>query len=500
VFIPAYLQAGLPAGRQAWLNILLIKITRIRYNNILLMKEACGIFGIYNHPEAANITYLGLYSLQHRGQESAGIVSSDGKKVYLYVNMGLVADVFSKEILEKLKGHIAIGHCRYSTAGSTTIENAQPICISYSNNRIAIAHNGNIVNSSELREKLEKEGSIFHTTSDSEIILHLIAKSKENSFIDKVTYALSKVKGAYSLLIMNENTILAIRDPNGFRPLSLGKLGDSFCVASETCAFDLIGAEYIRTIEPGEILEISSSGINSYFPFPKVKESACIFEFIYFSRPDSYIFGKSCLEIRKMLGKELAKVMPVDADIVSGVPDSSTVAALGYAEESGIKFDLCFIRNHYVGRTFIEPKQSIRDFGAKVKYNPIQKIIENKKVIVVDDSIVRGTTSKKLVKMVRRAGAKEIHWRIASPPIISPCYYGIDTPTKEELIASSHSVEEIREFLGVDSLCYLPLEVMKKCVKEDKYCTACFSGEYPIPLTNDFNKLKFEEKIINKVR
>lgn len=463
------------------------------------MKESCGVFGIYGHPEASKITYLGLYALQHRGQESAGIVSSDGKHLHSFVKMGLVADVFTKESFRQLPGSIAIGHCRYSTTGTSTIENAQPVCASYSKGAIAVAHNGNLVNALKLRRELEERGSIFSSTTDSEVIVHLIARSRAKTFVDKVADSLKQLQGAFSLIIMNEDTLIAVKDSYGFRPLSLGKLGASWCVASESCAFDIIEAKYIRAVKPGEMIVITKNSIKSLFPFPKTKHTACIFEFIYFSRPDSFIFGRNCEETRKKFGRALAKEKPVKADVVICVPDSSTCAAIGYSHASGIPFDMGFIRNHYIGRTFIEPSQAIRDFGAKIKYNPVSGLIKGKRVIVVDDSIVRGTTSRKLVKMLRKAGAREVHWRVGSPPIISPCHYGIDTPTKKELIASSQSIEKIRKFIGADSLAYLSLKRMKECVKEDagEYCMACFSGEYPVTIFDPHSKMKLEKHLNN---
>lgn len=464
------------------------------------LKEFCGVFGIYGHPEASKMTYLGLYALQHRGQESAGIISSDGMRLHHLVKMGLVADAFTQDSFKQLPGPMAIGHCRYSTTGSSTLENAQPICVTYARGGMAVAHNGNLVNALPLRIELERQGSIFSSTSDSEVVVHLIARSRQTDFTQSVIEALTQVKGAFSLVAMNESVMIAARDSYGFRPLSLGKLkspgshGEAWCVASETCAFDIIEAEYVRTLEPGEVVVITPNGLQSFFPFPKTRLASCVFEFIYFSRPDSLIFGKSCYDLRKQFGKELAKEHPVEADVVIPVPDSSTVAAIGYAEASGIPFDMGFIRNHYVGRTFIEPNQSIRDFGAKVKFNPIVSPLRGKRVVVVDDSIVRGTTSRKLVTMLKKAEPKEIHWRISSPPLVGPCYYGIDIPTKDELIASNKTPEEIRQYLGVQSLAYLSLERLHACLGQDAphHCTACFSGDYPIPIEDPRVKLKFE--------
>lgn len=454
--------------------------------------EECGIFGIFGHPEAANLTYLGLYALQHRGQEGAGICSSDGSKLYLEKSLGLVAEIFNEKVIEKLPGHIAIGHNRYSTTGSSTIENVQPLMATYSLGSIAIAHNGNLVDIERLKSKLEKEGAIFQSTSDSEIILHLIARAKNGEPHERIANAVRQISGAFSLLLMTEKELIAIRDPYGIRPLALGQLKDAYVLASETCAFDLIGATYIRDVEPGEMLVINEEGINSTKIFNSVKRAHCVFEFIYFARPDSYIFDHICVNtIRKKLGKQLANENPVEADIVIPVPDSGVPAALGYAEESGIPFEFGLIRNHYVGRTFIEPKQSIRHFGVKIKLNPVRELLKDKRVIVVDDSIVRGTTSKKIVKMIRElGGAREVHLRISSPPTIGPCFYGIDTPTRQELIASSHKIEEIRKYTTADSLGYLSLEGLKKIIpNSDFYCMACFNCKYPI----DFQAKKFNQ-------
>lgn len=460
------------------------------------MKEECGVFGIYGVEEASKYTYLGLYALQHRGQESAGIVSSDGKKLYPYMKMGLVADAFDNETLKKLSGKLAIGHCRYSTTGSSNIKNAQPVSVSYSRGSISLAHNGNLTNAEIIRSELEAYGSIFSSTTDSEVIIHLISRSDKKDFIDTIVDALSKVKGAYSLLIMNEKTLIGVCDPQGFRPLSIGKFKNGFVLASETCAFDIIEAEYLRTVEPGELILIDKDGLKSLKLFSKTKHAHCIFEFIYFARPDSYIFGRSCHDVRKQLGRELAKEHPVEADLVIPVPDSSICAALGYSQESGIPFEMGLIRNHYVGRTFIEPSQSIRDFGAKVKYNPVKKALEGKRIIVVDDSIVRGTTSRKLVKMLKKSNPKEIHWRISSSPITHPCFFGIDTPRKEELIGSKKTVEEIRKYLEVNTLGYLSIKGMINSVKDDrdKYCLACFNGEYPIDVSGNHGKFEIESK------
>ncbi|MCS7164432.1 MAG: amidophosphoribosyltransferase [Thermodesulfovibrio sp.] len=457
----------------------------MRENSLLFhnIHEECGIFGIFGHPEAANLTYLGLYALQHRGQEGAGICSSDGTKLYLEKSLGLVAEIFNEKVLKKLPGYIAIGHNRYSTTGSSTLENVQPLMATYSLGSIAIAHNGNLIDIDIMREKLERDGAIFQSTSDSEIILHLIARAKSGEPKERIANAVRQISGAFSLLLMTEKELIAIRDPYGIRPLALGIIKDAYVVASETCAFDLIGATYIRDINPGEMLIINENGLTSIKIFNSVKPAHCVFEFIYFARPDSYIFGHTCVNtVRKELGRQLAREHPVDADIVIPVPDSGVPAALGYAEESGIPFDFGLIRNHYVGRTFIEPKQSIRHFGVKVKLNPVRDALKNKRVIVIDDSIVRGTTSKKIVKMIRElGGAKEVHMRVSSPPTIGPCFYGIDTPTRQELIASSHKIEEIRKYITADSLGYLSLEGLKKVIpNSDLYCMACFNCKYPI--------------------
>lgn len=444
--------------------------------------DECGVFGIFGHPEAANLTYLGLYSLQHRGQESSGIVSSDGKKLYSHKGMGLVADVFTSPDIAKLHGNSAIGHVRYSTAGESHIKNAQPFVVEYSRGGIALAHNGNLVNAAILRAEFEAYGSIFQSSMDTEIIVHLIASSKESSLVDRIIYALKRVKGSYSLLFLTEDVMIAARDPHGFRPLSLGRLKNSWIVASETCAFDLIEADFIRDIDPGEIVIIDKNGVTSIKPFQPGKYAPCVFEFIYFARPDSKIFGANVHAVRKRLGARLAREHPVDADIVIPVPDSGVPASIGYAEESGIPFDKGIVRNHYVGRTFIEPKDAIRHFGVKIKLNAIKDILKGKRVIVIDDSIVRGTTSRKIIKMIRSAGAKEVHMRISSPPTICPCYYGIDTPRREELIASTQTVDDINEFITSDTLGYLSVEGLYKAVEEagGSFCDACFTGKYPV--------------------
>jgi amidophosphoribosyltransferase len=444
-------------------------------------KDECGVIGIFGHAEASNIAYLGLYALQHRGQESAGIVVSNGRSLHMEKRMGLVADVFSEERLRHLQGEAAIGHVRYSTAGSSNLANAQPFMASYHQGSLALAHNGNLVNSTPLRAELEAAGAIFSSTSDSEVMVHLIARSSAASLLEGTIEALQQVRGAYSLVLMNEEELLGIRDPFGFRPLSLGKFKGGYALASETCAFDLIEAEFIRDVEPGEIVQINKEGVHSHFPFLPAKKRQCIFEYIYLARPDSFLFGHSVHQVRHRLGSQLGKEAPAQADLVVPVPDSGVYAALGYARQSGIPFEHGLIRNHYIGRTFIEPKQSIRHFGVKIKLNAVRQVLEGKRVVVVDDSIVRGTTSRKIVSMIKAAGAREVHLRISSPPIISPCYYGIDTPTRKELIASTHDTEEICRYLKADSLAYLSLEGMMEAVGEqDGFCLACFTGQYPI--------------------
>jgi len=462
------------------------------------LHEECGVFGILGHPEAANLTYLGLYALQHRGQESCGIVASDGIQLKAHLGMGLVADVFKQDdIFNKLPGSSAIGHVRYSTAGGNDMKNCQPIMVDYSRGSIAVAHNGNLVNALEVRNALEKSGSIFSTTADTETIIHLIARAQSDSLVERVCESLQQVKGAYSLAFLTETRLIAVRDPSGFRPLSLGKLDGAFVISSESCAFDLIEAEYIREIEPGEMVVIDKKGMKSYFPFKeKLRNTPCIFEYIYFARPDSRIFNRMVYPVRKEFGRQLARQYPVDADLVIAVPDSGMPAAMGFAEESGLPFELGLIRNHYVGRTFIEPQQSIRHFGVKLKLNPVRDIIEGKRVVVVDDSIVRGTTSRKIVKMIRNAGAKEVHVRISSPPTSFPCFYGIDTPSRKELISASHSIDEIARYITADTLCYLNIEGLHAALRQSgdhkvDFCDACFSGEYPVkfPRLTDTNQL-----------
>jgi len=448
------------------------------------LHEECGVVGVYGHPEAANLVYLGLYALQHRGQESAGIVASTHSKMRLEVGMGLVADVFDPIRILKLPGPLAIGHNRYSTAGKSELVNAQPCMINYSAGSLALAHNGNLVNAQTIRKDLGGKGAIFQSTNDSEVIVHLMAQSKAETFLDRAAEALKQVSGAYSLVLMTKTELLAARDPHGFRPLCLGKLDGSYIVASETCVMDLIEAEFIREIEPGELILINDQGIQSFFPFNKAETKHCVFEHIYFARPDSFMFGEHVYTARKNMGRAMAQESPADVDIVVPVPDSGVVSAMGFAEESGIPFEMGLIRNHYVGRTFIEPQSQIRHFGVKLKLNAVKKIIAGKRVAIVDDSIVRGTTARKIVQMLRDAGAKEIHLRISAPPILHSCFYGIDTPTKEELIAHTHNLEETRQYLAADSLAYLSLEKMMEVLEngKKKFCSACFDGNYPVPI------------------
>ena len=441
----------------------------------------CGIFGIYNHKDAANLTYLGLHSLQHRGQESAGIASSDGDTVKFHRDMGLVSDVFTADVLSKLEGKSAIGHVRYSTAGSSNLGNAQPLVVEYSRGHLAIAHNGNLTNARIIQGELQNYGSIFQSTSDTEVIIHLIALAHESTTVERFISALRRVEGSYSLVLLTDKELIAARDPLGFRPLSLGMLKGSYVVSSETCAFDLIGAKFIREIEPGEVLLINNGGISSLMPFKKKKPRNCIFEYIYFARPDSFMFGRTIYNVRKALGRQLAKESNIEADMVIPIPDSGISAAIGYSQEANIPFELGLIRNHYVGRTFIEPKDSIRHFGVKLKLNALRDIVKGKRIVVVDDSIVRATTGRKIIKMLRQAGAKEVHFRVSSPPTTHPCFYGIDTPSRSQLIASSHTVEEINKYMGSNTLQYLTVGSMKKAIGEGEYayCDACFSGIYP---------------------
>ncbi|MCH7878397.1 MAG: amidophosphoribosyltransferase [candidate division Zixibacteria bacterium] len=459
------------------------------------MHDKCGLFGAFGVPDSAQVTYFGLYALQHRGQESAGIVSSDSKSIHLHRGMGLVNRVFrDPQTIERLPGNSAIGHTRYSTTGASSLTNIQPFLITYRQKKLAIAHNGNLTNSRTLRTELEADGAIFQTTSDTEIILHLVARSKKERPLESICEALKQVKGAFSLVLLTKDSLIAVRDPQGFRPLALGRLKDGYVVASETCAFDLVGAEYVREIEPGEVLEIKKTGTESVKPFAKAKHAFCIFEYIYFSRPDSKIFGENVDKVSRRLGRQLALEHPVQADIVIGIPDSANTATLGYSEASGIRFEIGLIRNHYVGRTFIDPEQNIRDLDVRVKFNPVRGVLEGRRVVVVDDSIVRGTTSKKLIQMIRDCGATEVHFRSSSPPIISPCYYGIDMPTTEELIANDKSVEEIRAYLGADSLGYLSVKGMlgMNSLPEENYCVGCFTRDYPVPVEKRNGKLFLE--------
>ena len=449
-------------------------------------RDECGVFGIISHPEASRHTYLGLFALQHRGQESAGIVSTNGDQLHHVKGMGHVAEVFNDKKLGYLIGDSAIGHVRYSTSGESSHSNAQPIVTDSRRGEIALAHNGNLVNSDRLRRKLESEGAIFQSTSDTEVISHLLARSPIEDVDEALRETLLRIQGAYSMLILMRTRLYAIRDPFGVRPLCLGKLDSGYVVASETCAFDLIGASYVRDIEPGEVLKIENGKLHSFFLPAAARHAYCIFEHVYFSRPDSRVFDRTVHKSRYLMGRQLAREAPVQGDLVVPVPDSGLTAALGYANESGIPFNYGLIRNHYVGRTFIEPQQSIRHFGVKIKLNPVKELMEGKRIILIDDSIVRGTTSRKIVEMVKSTGAREVHLRISSPPTISPCYYGIDTPTHQELIGANKSIEEIRQFSGADSLAYLSLEGMKKAVADkNNFCSACFDGQYPISIQDD---------------
>ena len=451
------------------------------------LHEECGVFGILGHPEAAKLAYLGLYALQHRGQESAGIAASNGERLVAYRAMGHVAEVFSEADLARLPGRLAVGHVRYSTAGESKLVNAQPMLIECQHGQIALCHNGNLVNATELRETLVRDGAIFQTTSDSEVILHLYARSRAPRVEEAVIESLAQVTGAYSLVLATADTILAARDPHGFRPLALGRLGEAVVVASETCAMDLIGAAFEREVEPGEVVVIDRSGVRSFNPFPPAPRLQCIFEHVYFARPDSYVFGQSVNTARTAFGRRLAVESPVAADVVVPVPDSGVCAAIGYAEEARLPMRMGLIRNHYVGRTFIEPQQSIRHFGVKVKLNPVRSILEGQRVVLVDDSIVRGTTSRKIVRMIKAAGAREVHVRISCPPTVSPCFYGVDTPRRSELIAATHTLEEIRTYLDADSLHYLSLEGMLSGMNShaSHFCTSCYTAHYPVPFPRE---------------
>jgi amidophosphoribosyltransferase len=453
-------------------------------------KDECGVFAVYGHPEAGNLAHLGLHALQHRGQESAGIAASDGKDVYCHKSMGHVADIFTAGVLNMLPGHMAIGHTRYSTAGDTAILNAQPFSVACNKGRIAVAHNGNITNAMELRRDLEAHGSIFQASSDTEVVLHLVAKSDQKTLESALREALLALDGAFSLVFLAADRVIVARDRHGFRPLAIGRMkindGYAYVFASETCAFDLIDADYIGDVEPGEMVIAGPEGLSRQYYAPPGRSAQCVFEHVYFSRPDSIVFGRSVQASRERMGQMLTLEMPVDADVVVPIPDSGVAAALGYATASGIPFRHGLIRNHYVGRTFIEPSQAIRDFGVRLKLNPVRELLQGKSVILVDDSLVRGTTSQKIVRMVRGAGAREVHVRISCPPTISPCFYGVDTPTKRELIAANQSVEEIRRFIGCDTLAYLSLENLHKAVGDldERFCYACYTGNYPTELVN----------------
>jgi amidophosphoribosyltransferase len=449
----------------------------------------CGVIGLYGHPEASNLAYLGLHALQHRGQESAGIVSTDGDRLRWVREMGHVNEIFTADRLARLPGFAAVGHVRYSTSGDSVIRNAQPVAVDYAGGSLAIAHNGNLVNADDLRARLEEDGSIFQTTSDTEVILHLIARSKQKEHLsDRVAEALREVRGAYSLALLSKDMLIAVRDPMGIRPLSLGKIKEGWVVASETCAFDLIEAEFVREVDPGEMIIVDKNGLRSVRPFQIQEPHRCVFEWVYFARPDSTIAGTSVYRARENMGRRLAMEHPVEADVVVPVPDSGRAAAIGYAAESKIPFAEGLMRSHYVGRTFIEPSQQIRNFGVKLKLSPVREVLVGRRVIVIDDSIVRGTTSRKIIGMIRAAGAKEIHVRISSPPTVGPCHYGIDTPRRDELIASTHSTEQIREFIGADSLAYLSLDSLYSALSKTQapegggggLCDACFSNRYPI--------------------
>ena len=460
------------------------------------LRDHCGVFGIFGHEKAAELSYLGLFALQHRGEESAGIVTSDGRKLHLHKAMGLVGDAFSPSVLSKLPGHSAIGHVRYSTTGSSTLSNAQPYMVDYSRGAVAIAHNGNLTNAQFLRSELEAYGSIFGSTTDSEIFVHLMAKPHYKNTEESVLGAVQKIQGAYSMTLLTERELIGVRDPHGFRPLCIGKLGSAYVLASETCALDLLEADYVRDVEPGEVVIISERGLRSFYPFKKdrLPLAHCIFEHVYFARPDSKIFGENVGLVRERLGQILAQEHPADADLVIPVPDSGNFAATGYARESGIPLAHGFTRNHYIGRTFINPMQEIRTFKVKIKLNTIREVVSGKRVIVIDDSIVRGNTSKSRVGLLRKAGAKEVHMRISCPPHLSPCFYGIDFPSREELIGYQKSVDEIKKFIGVDSLGYLSHEGLLKAVSfpKENYCIACFTGKYPTKIFDEMDKFKLE--------
>jgi amidophosphoribosyltransferase len=446
------------------------------------LKEECGVFGIFGHAEASKLTYLGLYALQHRGQESAGIAASDGERIRVSKAMGYVNEAFSPDTLASLPGMMAAGHVRYSTAGESRLANAQPLVVDSAHGQLALCHNGNLVNAGELKDALVRDGAIFQTDTDTEVVVHLFARSREVGVEAAMIDAISQVRGAFSFVLMTKDRVVAVRDPHGFRPLAIGKLGDTWVFCSETCALDLIGATYVRDVEPGEVVVASAAGLKSIRPWPPATHAQCVFEHVYFSRPDSYVFGESVNEIRTEFGRRLARESRVEADVVVPIPDSGMCAAVGFAEASGIPMRMGLIRNHYVGRTFIEPQQSIRHFGVRVKLNPVRSILDGRRVVLVDDSIVRGTTSRKIVKMIRGAGAREVHMRISCPPTISPCFYGVDTPRRSELIAATHTLEEIRRYLGADSVAYLSLEGLTGAVPggKTKYCTSCYTGVYPV--------------------
>jgi amidophosphoribosyltransferase len=461
------------------------------------VKHSCGLFGIYGHRDAARLTYLGLYSLQHRGEEAAGIVTWDGKAMHTHKGMGLVSEVFSEPTLHALPGRAAVGHTRYSTTGSSTVKNSQPLVVTYAKGSIAVAHNGNLVNAFELRKELEAKGSIFQTTVDSEIVLHLLAHARNDRLEQDLIECIQRLKGAFSLIFLTERGLIGARDPQGFRPLCIGRLNKAHLLCSETCALDLLGARFVREVEPGEIVIIDAEGLRSLRPAgaTEQKRGHCLFEHVYFSRPDSTVFGESVQHVRFKLGRALAREHPVEADLVIPIPDSGNFAALGFSAESGIPFSMGFIRNHYVGRTFIQPAQEIRDFKVRVKFNPVQKVVKGKRLVIVDDSIIRGTTTKARVKSLREAGASEIHMRVSCPPTKYSCFYGIDFPTRKELIANTLSLEEIRKFLGVESLGYLSLEGLLSAVgKPSDYCTACWTGTYPIPFGGEGDKYALERQ------
>jgi amidophosphoribosyltransferase len=454
------------------------------------LKEECGVFAVYGHPEASNLTHLGLHALQHRGQESAGIASCDGHEVFCHKSMGHVAEIFTAGVLNRLPGSSAIGHTRYSTAGDTAILNAQPFSVACNKGRIAVAHNGNLTNAMDLRRELEDEGSIFQATSDTEVILHLVARSSQKTLAAALREALLMIDGAFSLVFLAHDCVIVARDPHGFRPLAMGRMnlptGPAYVFASETCAFDLIDAHYIGDVEPGEMVIAGPEGLTREFYTVPQKRAQCVFEHVYFSRPDSIVFGRPVQQSRELMGRLLSQEYPVEADVVVPIPDSGVAAALGYSLASGVPFRHGLIRNHYVGRTFIEPSQAIRDFGVRLKLNPVREILDGKRVVLVDDSLVRGTTSQKIVRMVRNAGAKEVHVRISCPPTVSPCFYGVDTPTKRELIAANQTIEEIRQFIGADTLAYLSLENLARAVggEDGRFCNACYTGSYPTELIN----------------